>query len=108
MNRFQVTVLPLTNHPGMYTFAITRKRITNGEVGTQSYPTSGEARAVLVDPRDRPVGRIVGARRGIDGIVWTLKCSTFESAKEGSQLEQFIATRDRRHAEREDSPTSWT
>jgi hypothetical protein len=28
------------------------------------------------------------------GIFCTLKCSTFESAKEGSKLKQFIATRD--------------
>jgi hypothetical protein len=42
---FKVTVLPLSGHPGNFTYAITRTAGPKWEVGTESFPTAREAAA---------------------------------------------------------------
>jgi hypothetical protein len=40
---FKVTVLPLSDLPGNFTYAITRTADRKREVGTESFPTAREA-----------------------------------------------------------------
>jgi len=40
---FKVTVLPLSDHPDNFTYAITGTADRNWEVGTERFPTAGEA-----------------------------------------------------------------
>jgi len=42
-SQFQVAVIPLPNHPGTYTYAVTRTDDRKWEVAIERYPTAGEA-----------------------------------------------------------------